>query len=290
MNTNRRLDLIAMLFGLGAAITGGVGIVGYAFRIPALLQPSSEAAPIVLAAALAVLLGGIATMAAAVPPTTTSRRLSSILGTIVALIGAIAVAEHALRLDLLIDAPALHASIGQGGAFAGRIELPLAVGADHSWRRSCRAAGRAGSSRGDRAHRRRDRLRRPRCDLARRLPSQGRFPAELDGRRAAGAVRGARARAARRRPVQRRAPPRKAVDGRRRRGAQHRAYRRLDAVGDGGRRRHIDVRARPVRVPGCRSRGPRAHAAGAERVPRVRDPRARAAGQSSAQGRRSPHR
>ncbi len=152
-------------------------------------------------------------------------------------------------------------------------------GADHSWRRSCRAAGRAGPSRGDRAHRRRDRLRRPRCDLARRLPSQGRFPAELDGRRAAGGVRGARARAARRRPVQRRAPPRKAVDGRRRRGAQHRAYRRLDAVGDGGRRRHIDVRARPVRVPGCRSRGPRAHAAGAERVPRIRDPRARATGQ-----------
>jgi drug/metabolite transporter (DMT)-like permease len=94
MNTNRRLDLIAMLFGLGAAITGGVGIVGYALRIPALIQPTAATAPIVLAAALAVLLGGIATMAAAAPTTMTSRRLSAILGVIVALIGAIAVAEQ----------------------------------------------------------------------------------------------------------------------------------------------------------------------------------------------------
>jgi diguanylate cyclase (GGDEF)-like protein/PAS domain S-box-containing protein len=127
MKLNRRLDLLAMLLGCGAAAIGGIGVVAYALGLPVWLRPSPEATPIVLGAALALQVVGAAIMVTALPPTRVTGHVAGILGGAVAAIGIIALAQHAFALDLGLDAVALHAALGQGGEHPGRIVPAMAV-------------------------------------------------------------------------------------------------------------------------------------------------------------------
>ncbi|MEP6679075.1 MAG: hypothetical protein ABJB78_07235, partial [Betaproteobacteria bacterium] len=127
MKLNRHLDLLAMLFGLCAAVVGAVGATAALLGAPAFSQSSGGAQGGTIAAAIAVALGGVAVMTAAVPPGRVSRRMSGIAGAIVALIGIAALADSVLGLHLGIGVPALQATLGLADAPAGGVAPALAA-------------------------------------------------------------------------------------------------------------------------------------------------------------------
>ena len=116
----RRLDLLALLLGIAAALVGAAALAGYALAVPALVRLTAETAPLVLAGAFGLALGGIGVASAALPSSPASR-VAAFCGAAMMLLGAAAIDEHVLGIDLGIDWPALHVVLGIDGPTPGRM-------------------------------------------------------------------------------------------------------------------------------------------------------------------------
>ena len=116
----RRLDLLALPLGIAAALVGATALAGYALGIPALLRLTPATPALVLAGAAGLTLGGIGVASAALPASA-ALRVAAFCGAAMMLLGAAAIDEHVLRIDLGIDWPALHVALGIEGPTPGRM-------------------------------------------------------------------------------------------------------------------------------------------------------------------------
>jgi len=116
----RRLDLLALLLGIAAALVGAAALAGYALAVPALVRLTAETVPLVLAGAFGLALGGIGVASAALPSSPASR-VAAFCGAAMMLLGTAAIDESVLGIDLGIDWPALHVALGIDGPTPGRM-------------------------------------------------------------------------------------------------------------------------------------------------------------------------